>query len=820
LDDKFGHQTFRYKKYAYVKNRAGTFTSLYGDKLKKINTWEKDQPELFESDVNPEIRVLVDNYTNSDDVSVGHRTMIFDIEVEVTDGFPDPKKAANKITSIGFNDPILEKYFCYVLDPTDKLELGESRTKEDGDTIVSFYDEYDLLNAFFKKYMEIQPTILTGWNVEFFDINYLYNRAIQVVGREVANLLSPIGQVQWSDFSKRYKIAGVSVLDYLALYKRFTFSERSSYRLDAIGEYEVGEKKVAYDGTLNELYENDLDKFVQYNLQDVKLVKKIDDKLDFIGIARGLAHLGHCPYEDVFMSSRYLEGSILVYLKKKSIIAPNKPSRPRKFSNDKFVGAYVQDPQKGKHEWVYDLDITSMYPSCIMSLNISPETKLGKIEGWNPEEFINKKNKKTYSVTQGEKILGRFTEVELQKFLDGKEVGVATNGVMYRSDKDGLLPALLRKWFDERVEYRKLSKKFYEDGDIAKSEYFDRRQYLQKVLLNSLYGVLGLPVFRFYDLDNAEAVTYTGQSLIKFTKKIANSFYNKELGDTKDHCIYIDTDSVFYSATPLVKNRFPELDIKDVDKMSKAILQIADEVQLYLNNGYNYFAKKFCNLNKHRFDIKQEVIAKSGLFVTKKRYGLKIINDNGKKVDKMMVKGLDTVRSSFPTAMKEMLSKVLDDILMDVPKEQLDKFIINFKNSMKLMDFNKIAIPTSVRGIKKYRVKDGNLFNSYKLGTPVHVKSAIFYNDLLKHLKVSKRYSEIFDGEKIMWVYLKPNSLGLETVAYKGYEDPPEILDFIRQFINPNKLYKQALHKKIMMFYQALNWDEPTDASKTIERFF
>jgi len=819
-DDKFGHQTFRYKKYAYVKNRAGTFTSLYGDKLKKINTWEKDQPELFESDVNPEIRVLVDNYTNSDDVSVCHRTMIFDIEVEVTDGFPDPQKAANKITSIGFNDPILEKYFCYVLDPTDKLKLGESRTKEDGDTIVSFYDEYDLLNAFFKKYMEIQPTILTGWNVEFFDVNYLYNRAIQVVGREVANLLSPIGQVHWSDFSKRYRIAGVSVLDYLALYKTFTFGQRSSYRLDAIGEYEVGEKKVAYDGTLNELYENDLDKFVQYNLQDVKLVKKIDDKLDFIGIARGLAHLGHCPYEDVFMSSRYLEGSILVYLKKKNIIAPNKPPRPKKFSNDKFVGAYVQDPQKGKHEWVYDLDITSMYPSCIMSLNISPETKLGKIEGWNPEEFLNKNNKKTYSITRGEKMIGRFTEVELQKFLDGKEIGVATNGVMYRTDKDGLLAALLRKWFDERVEYRKLSKKFHEDGDIAKSEYFDRRQYLQKVLLNSLYGVLGLPVFRFYDVDNAEAVTYTGQTLIKFTKKIGNAFYNKELNDTENHCIYIDTDSVFYSATPLVKKRFPELDIKDEDKMSKAILKIASEVQSHLNQGYDYFAKKFCNLNKHRFDIKQEVIAKSGLFVTKKRYGLKIINDNGKKVDKMMVKGLDTVRSSFPTAMKEMLSKVLDDILMDVPKEQLDKFIINFKNSMKLMDFNKIAIPTSVRGIKKYRVRDGNLFNSYKLGTPVHVKSAIFYNDLLKYLKVSKRYSEIFDGEKIMWVYLKPNPIGLQTIAYKGYEDPPEVLDFIRQFINPNKLYKQALHKKIMMFYQALNWNEPTDSSKTIERFF
>ena len=344
---------------------------------------------------------------------------------------------------------------------------------------------------------------------------------------------------------------------------------------------------------------------------------------------------------------------------------------------------------------------------------------------------MDKNNKKTYSITQGKNSLGKFTETELKKFLDNKDVGVATNGVMYRSDKDGLLPALLRKWFDERVEYRKLSKKFFEEGDKEKSEYFDRRQYLQKVVLNSLYGVLGLSVFRFYDVDNAEAVTTTGQSLIKFTKKITNSYYNKELNDNKDYCIYIDTDSVFYSATPLVTKRFPELDIKNIDKMSKAILQIADEVQLYLNNGYNYFAKKFCNLDKHRFDIKQEVIAKSGLFVTKKRYGLKIINDNGKKVDKMMVKGLDTVRSSFPTAMKEMLSKVLDDIMMDVPKNALDKFIINFKDSMKLVSFEKIAIPTGVKGLVKYKENTDDLFTGYKLGTPVHVKATIFHNDLL-----------------------------------------------------------------------------------------
>ena len=303
-------------------------------------------------------------------------------------------------------------------------------------------------------------------------------------------------------------------------------------------------------------------------------------------------------------------------------------------------------------------------------------------------------------------------------------------------------------------------------------------------------------------------------------KKIENNYYNKELNDTENRCIYIDTDSVFYSALPLVKKRYPDLDIKNEDTMSKAILEIASEVQDYLNKSYDFFAKRFCNLDDHRFDIKQEVIAKSGLFVTKKRYGMKIINDNGKKVDKMLIKGLDVVRASFPLAMKEMLSKVLEDILMNVPKEQLDKYIINFRNSMKLMDFNKIAIPISVKRISKYTLKDSGLFSSYAMGTPVHVKSSIFYNDFLTYKNISKRFTPISNGEKIKWVYLKENPLNLPTMAYKGHEDPPEVLEFIRQFINVEKIYNQVLHKKIMMLYEALGWNEPTDATKTLERFF
>ena len=220
-DDKFGHQTFRYKKYAYIKNKSGTHISLYGDRLKRITKWENDQSDLFESDVNPEIRVLVDNYTDSDEVSTNHRTMIFDIEVEVTEGFPDIQKAENKITAIGFNNPLTDEYFCYVLDETNNLNLDETKTSINGNEIIkSFSDEYDLLNSFFMKYLEIKPTILTGWNVEFFDVPYLYNRACNVVGQNVANVLSPIMNVQWSEFGNgKYKIAGVSILDYLQLYK-------------------------------------------------------------------------------------------------------------------------------------------------------------------------------------------------------------------------------------------------------------------------------------------------------------------------------------------------------------------------------------------------------------------------------------------------------------------------------------------------------------------------------------------------------------------------------------------------------------------------
>ena len=812
-DDEKGYYVIPYKRYAYIKDRSGTHVSLYGDKLRKVFKFDAETPNLFESDVPPETRILVDQYADSEELSTDHNIMMIDIEVEVTEGFPKPEDANNKITSIAVYDSNSDTYYAFVLDEKKKLTLQS----KDNVVIESFENEFSLLQRFLVRYLEFKPTIITGWNIDTFDMPYLYNRACKVIGSNVADMISPIQIVQWNKHRKRYMFGGVSCLDYFSLYKLFTYTQLSSYRLDAVAEYELGENKVEYSGTLNDLYENNINKYVEYNIHDVRLVKKMHDKLDLIDMARGVCHVGHVPYEDIYFSSRYLEGAILVYLKNLGVVAPNKPPKPKK--EGKFAGAYVQSPQRGKHDWVFDLDITSMYPSVIMSLNISPETKIGKLVGWNAEEFL-KGTPKTYTLESNGKERGKLTETELKDFFDKNKVSVSSNGVLYRSDKQGLIPALLAKWFDTRVEYRKLMKKFGDAGDNEKYTYFKSRQLIQKVVLNSLYGVLGLPVFRFYDLDNAEATTLTGQELIKFTKKIGNHFYNKELEDDTDYCIYIDTDSVFYSALPLVRKRFPTMDFESETLMSKRILDVADEMQVFLNKSYDYFAKKFLNLDKHRFEIKQELIAKSGLFIVKKRYGMKIINDNGVKVNKLHVKGLDLVRSNFPKAMGELLKSVLEDILATVPKDKIDERIINFKESMKLLNFDRIAMPTGVKNLKKYSNGKAGKFTNFAKGSPAHVKAAITYNDLINHFGLTKKYEKITSSEKIRWVYLKQNELGLESCAYKGYEDPPQIIEFIKKYIDYKKMYTQMLKKKIMMFYETLKWDEPVNKNTSIERFF
>ena len=356
-DDEVGYQKFQHKSYAYVKSASGTYRSIYGDKLKKVNFWTGDDIKngnVFESDVPLETRVLVDKYVESDDSSKGHKEIFFDIECEVTDGFPEPLKAENKITSIALYDKVSDEYYVFILGDV-------SRYQKDNVYVEPFQSEEELLQRFYQKYLEINPTILSGWNIDGFDIPYLYNRTTRVLGQQFANALSPIGEVYYNERQKRYKIAGVSCLDYLGLYKLFTYTQQSSYRLDYIGQLEVGLGKIDYEGTLDDLYKTDIKKYIEYNLNDVIIVKKLDDKLKLIELARGVSHVGHTPYEDIYFSSRYLEGAILVYLKKMNVVAPNKKIIEGGFNkDDKFSGAYVKDPKPGKYDWVFDLDLTSI----------------------------------------------------------------------------------------------------------------------------------------------------------------------------------------------------------------------------------------------------------------------------------------------------------------------------------------------------------------------------------------------------------------------------------------------------------------------------
>jgi DNA polymerase elongation subunit (family B) len=819
-DDAKGLMHFEYTPYAYKKDPNGKYISLYGDKLSKVTNFIKNDPDLFESDIAETTRILVDMYGDSDMPSKGIVTMTFDIEVEMITGIPDPTQGNNEVTSIAYHDSASNHYTILVLDKKRKLD-GKTT---DNKTVIPCYDEKTLLLKFIDAIQEIQPHVMTGWNCDAFDIPYLHNRIKRVLGKKHANNLSVIGEMFYSPYRNRYTIGGTSVLDYMTVYKKFSYKELPSYALNAVCMTELGRGKIEYEGNLDDLMENDIDTFIEYNITDVELVIELDKKLQYIDLVRGIAHVGHVPYEDFVYSSKYLEGAMLTYLKHiGGVVAPNKPAdRQEKMqelreSGEKgFIGAFVKDPVPGRYDWMYDLDLTSLYPSIIMTLNISPETKIAKIEDWNAEDF-NRGRKDEY-IVGGEKV----SKEKLKAFLDKYKYTVASNGVMYSSDKTGLIPAILSDWFDKRVEYKNEMKKWGKAGDTDKYEFYKKRQLVQKILLNSMYGILGLPAFRFYDIDNAEAVTLSGQTVIKKTEAAINMKYNKELKtDNLDYVQYVDTDSVFVSCLPLVKNRFPDIDTNDIETMTPKIYEIATEVQDYVNQFYDVFAKKIFNTDKHRLEIKQEMIGRTGFWQKKKRYALWIISDNGVPMDKLEVKGLDIVRSSFPKSFQKCMKDVMIDILKGKDKNEIDEYILSFKKNLNTVLYAEVAKNSSIKDIKKYEtlVKD-DVLGKYAKGTPSHIKAAINYNKLLKTFGCPPKYPPIKNGDKVKIAYLKSNKYGLEELAFRGDSDPEEIIQFVKDYFDANELFVSELDGKLKNFYEAMKWDFPTENKKVAQKFF
>lgn len=865
--DDSGYKVFKYEPYAYIVDKNGDCITIDNHRCKKVSTWSPEAEKMgmvYEHNVSPTTRFLIDKYLDSDKVSDQTKILYLDIEVAKEDAYSTPEDADNTVTAITYVATGDDKYTCLLLDPGNastknttvdiQLKKKENGQIVDGETktidvdIITFHSERELLRSFMMRYQKIGHNIITGWNVEFFDMPYLYNRIVKLFDYAFADLFSPDAKIVKRTYLKERQtisIAGVTIYDYLTMYRKFTFTDQSNYRLDTIAKFELYRGKIEYEGDLDHLYKTDIVKFAKYNIVDVELVVALEEKMRLIMTGLGLCHKGHVQHQDILFTSMYLDGAFLTYCKRNNMVA----SANRSAASGKAQGAFVRKPTPGLYKWVYDLDLTSLYPSIIISLNISPETKVGIIESWDELEYA-KGTQSTYNVNfySDNTVLGNFDDsfdeskpmhIELQgssnlkKWLDENEYGIASNGVIYDQKKEGVIPAILKMWFDERSEYKNLRKKYEKEGDIKNAEYYDGQQLITKILLNSFYGVLLLPSFRFYDKQNGEAVTLTGQSVIHHSSKAADHFYNKELGiasktaNNKSFCIYTDTDSIFEPLEPLFINRFgPMENYTDAEIIEKS-KGIINDVQTYINKSFDVYAKRLHNINSHRWDIKQELIAKRAFWVgntdtkskkfegVKKRYAMWIVDQEGHRVDEMDVKGLDVVRSNFPPLFRDFMNGILTDILHDADKDTLNEKVRTFKKNMYSVDYKNIMMPTGVKDIEKYTT---GRFGVRKKGTPAHVNAALNYNDLLNKFK-NTAVPNIVNGDKIIWTYIKRNQLNFDRIALKGFEDDERIVEFVEKYIDHDTNFDNYLLNKLQNFWSSLGWG-PIQLNAIANKFF
>jgi len=566
--DDEGYQQIEYEPYAYVVDSRGEHKTIDGLRCKKVESWSEEAVNMgmvYEHNVKPTTRFLIDKYTDSDDVANNTKVLYLDIEIAKEERYSTPQEANNTITAITHYATGDKRYTCYLLDTerkpgsyTTSIEIdlkdddGSVIGKKPIDAIIyTFQTERKLLRKWIMDYQNIDHNVITGWNAEFFDMPYLFNRMVKVLGYGLADMISPakIVKKRFTRFGESLQIAGVTVLDYMMLYKKFTYTEQSNYRLDTISKVELNRGKVEYDGDLENLYKTDIIKFAEYNIIDVELPVALEEKMGLIMTALGICHAGHCSHNDIQFTSMYLDGAALTYCKRNNLVA----SANKSTSDEQAQGAFVKKPIPGLYKWIYDLDLTSLYPMNMITLNISPETKYAKITNWDEDAFV-KGTDTLYNLIlyKDESAPGQFEDVfsfkavtrtlqikgseKLSQYVDENNLSIASNGCMYSMDKLGIIPSILSMWFDDRKRFKDLRKKYEKEGDHTSAVFFDRKQLITKIMLNSFYGVLLLPSFRFYDKDNGEAVTLTGQSVIHHATRAADYYYNRELAEY--NCMY------------------------------------------------------------------------------------------------------------------------------------------------------------------------------------------------------------------------------------------------------------------------------------------
>ena len=734
-----------------------------------------------------------------------------DIEVGSENGFPEPRDANEAITAISIK--VKDNYFVF--------GCGDYVKHRDDVHYAKCRDESDLIRRFLDLWSRWHPDVVTGWNVEQFDIPYLANRIIKVLGEDEAKKLSP-----WNRISKRettmmnrpvefYDISGVAILDYIQLYRKFTYSQQESYRLDNIAHVELGEKKLDYSEfeTLHQLYKHDYQKFIEYNIKDVELVEKLEDKMKLIELALTLAYDNKVNYDDVFTQVRMWDAIIYNYLLRKKIVIPQLSHSTK---SSQYEGAYVKDPICGMHEWVASFDLNSLYPHLIMQYNISMETLVEpKLYNDNMRGFISNCNVSVNS------LLNQEVDTSILKDLG---VTVTPNGQLFRTQEQGVLPEIMDSMYKDRTRYKKLAieaKKKIETvlEDKNQVTYLEKQvarynnlQLAKKVTLNSAYGALGNQYFRFFDTRIAEGITTAGQLSIRWIEKKINQYMNNLLKtDDVDYVIASDTDSIYLNMGPLIKKLYP--DTSDTKKVIKFMDKVCDDkIQPFIDASYEEL-KEYVNAFQQRMEMKRESLADKAIWVAKKNYILNVYNSEGVAYAKPKLKmmGISAIRSSTPSACRAKIKEAIN-LIMTESENELHKFIEKFRVEFKALSVEDIAFPRSVNGLKEY----ADAAHIFKKGTPIHVKGALVYNHLLRELELTKRYQEIKEGEKIKFVYLKqPNIYNNNTLAFLS--GIPKQLD-AEQYIDYDLQFEKSFLEPLDIILSSINWK--SEKVESLDCFF
>ena len=873
-DDSKEIKCFQYWPTVYKLDEEGEYETLFGDRCSPVQgRYDRNDPTILEKDIDRELVLLRDLYYQTDDIPKFHNTVYLDIEIEIIGALnPTTIKDANaEITAIALIDVNTKQKISFILHKKDNIESINSDNK----VIISCKSEKILLSKFLDKWEEIDPTIAVGFNSDFFDIPYLYYRIKKVLGDDVYRL-SPIGKIDENPYQPEspIKIGLVNCLDFMLLFKKYIMKEEPSYKLGDIGTKYAKLGKIEYNGSLDRLFKDDPNKFIEYNLRDVEIIEALEDKLKFIQLTILVSHLCHTPYESIYYNTVLNEGAILTYLKRKNIVAPNKPTTTnpsirelevgdhvihqrgtptvegyiysiekhnvviKTLSNqyiqrnlktvkkkDSYAGGYLLDPVPGLYSNVSDLDFTSLYPSIIKTLNLGVETLVGrivtkdnyeqnnslkdlKLRDPNEEIEIEKLDHTTYKLKKAKITVGK-----LITYINSHKWSISASGAFYRTDIKSIACEVLEDWFNKREHYRGLKKKAGKDENWDEYKFFDLYQMSFKILQNALYGTYAINSWRFTDGFKicSASITNSGQVLTRTSIDYINYYISEQLNKPDSKYIRAsDTDSMYMELTDLLKYRFPDLDLSNRELKIQKLLILTDELQKKANENLNNISRDLYNVHdKHYFELKQEVIAEKAYWAGKRRYAMYIVNKEGVPVEELDMKGLDIMKSNFPPYFREFGENILKSILFGKSKIDIDKDVITFKTSLSNISYNKLLKPTGVKKIEDYIERPplaGEIFSKLLPRTPINSRSAIIYNDLLRFKKLNKKYPEFRIGDKMYIAYLKPNPYRLNVMGCNGYNDPPEIQEFIEKYIDRGIIFESIMKNKLESIYNDLEW--------------